>query len=522
MKKIRSVRYFILTLSIVMLAGCQKSFLELDPPSQIVESNFYRNENEATQALAGVYHVLQWGQWLGFHPSHAWSEAASDDAYSGGGSQSDGVGIKALDQLRTVTLGEQTYRGLWMIYYNGIARANVFLSKIEKVTASEAYKKQAIAEAKFLRAYFYFELARWYENVPLVTVPLSDPSQYNQPQATPEAVFNQIAKDLEEAISGLPRQSLKQTGARATQWAAKALMARVYLFYNGVYNKDMNAGAVVVNKELVRTYLEDVITAGGFVLTPNFADIFRKSNELGLESVWEISFSDTNPASGVDNQRAGQGNFSVHMFAPRGITDPTYTAGWSYSPITESLYAEFEVDDPRRDETVLYGSQFSKITKSWQYTGYFNKKYSTHSEYKATTGIPDANWGNNYRAIRYSDVLLMAAELWLNTDQGKANQYLKMVRDRVKLPETPATVETIRHERRVELAGEGIRYWDLLRYGLPYAKQKIDESSLRGAQYDGDQSRFNMNWDVSKRGRLPIPQVEIDISKGVLKQNEGY
>ncbi|MET6999485.1 RagB/SusD family nutrient uptake outer membrane protein [Chitinophaga defluvii] len=519
-KRYRYIKHVCVSLLLVT-AGCSKSFLELDPPSQIVESNFFRNEKEANQALAGVYHVLQWGQWMGFHPSHCWSEAASDDAYSGGGSQSDGVGIKALDQFRIVTIGDQTYRGLWSIYYAGIARANVYLDKINSVSASDEFKKITTAEAKFLRAYFYFELVRWYENVPLVTAPLVDASQYNQPQAKPEAVFNQIAKDLEDAMADLPKKSQRQTGGHVTHWGAKALMARVYLFNKGVYNRDLQAGEKVINKTIARAYLEDVINNGGFKLVDNFADIWRKAYEFNTESVFEIDFSGLITVSNVNDQRAGQGNFSVHMFAPRGINDPVFTAGWSYGTITQSLYEEFEVDDPRRDETILYGSAFSSIAKSWQYTGYFNKKYSTHQEYKAGANS-DANWGNNYRSIRYSDVLLMAAELWLGDDQGKANGYLKEVRDRVKMPVATATTESIRHERRVELAGEGIRYWDLLRYGLPYAKQQIDASSKRGPDYDGDQSRFTMDWDVSKRGRLPIPQQEVDIANGVLIQNEGY
>ncbi|QJB31717.1 RagB/SusD family nutrient uptake outer membrane protein [Chitinophaga oryzae] len=502
-------------------SGCSKSFLELDPPSQIVESNFFRNEKEAGQALAGVYHVLQWNQWMGFHPTHCWSEAASDDAYSGGGSQSDGVGIKGLDQFRTVTIGDQTYRGLWSIYYAGIARANVYLEKIGKVTASDEFRRTTIAEAKFLRAYFYFELVRWYENVPLVTVPLVDAAQYNQPQAKPEAVFNQIAKDLEEAMADLPKTTQRQVGGHATYWGAKALMARVYLFYKGVYNLDLQAGSKTINKTVARDYLEDIISNGGFKLAEDFASIWRKAGEFGPESVFEVSHSGLIPVSNVNDQRLGQGNLSVHMFAPRGINDPVYTAGWSYSTITQSLYDEFEPNDPRRDQTILYGRDFSAIAKSWQYTGYFNKKYATHIEYKAGANS-DANWGNNYRSIRYADVLLMAAELWLGDNQGKADAYLKQVRDRVKMPEVKATVESIRHERRVEFAGEGIRYWDLLRYGLDYAKKAIDASGTRGADYDGDQSRFNMDWDVTKRGRLPIPQQEVDIANGVLKQNPGY
>jgi len=250
--------------AVLMTAGCSKSFLEVNPPSQIVESNYFRTETDAMQSLSGIYHVLQWGQWMGFHPTHCWSEAASDDAYSGGGSQSDGVGIKALDQFRLVTIGDQTYRGLWSIYYAGIARANVYLSKIEGIAAGDAFKKTTIAEARFLRAYLYFELVRWYEHVPLVTEPLTDPAGYNQPQATPEAVFNQIMTDLEAAIPDLPQQSMKATTGRATAWSAKALLARAYMFYRGVYNKDLQAGNITIDKKRARDHVEDIITKGGF------------------------------------------------------------------------------------------------------------------------------------------------------------------------------------------------------------------------------------------------------------------
>lgn len=529
---------------LVMATGCQDSFLQLSPPAAVEESNFFKTEVQASQALAGVYHVLQWGNInQGHTPMVGWAEIASDDAYAGGGSPSDAVGAKGLDNFDNTpnvsfTPTDGTYGSVWSIYFQGVARANVLLANINNVEASDSFKAMTTAEAKFLRACFNFELVRWFENVPLLTAPLIDPTQYNQPQATPQETLNQIAKDLVEAMTVLPKKTMKANNSHATYWSASALLARVYLYAKGVYNIDLNAGGVTVNAAKVRTDLDDIINNGGFSLIPNYADIWKIQNEMGTESVWEIAHSSLALLSGsTSNQFQAQGNYNVLYFAPRGIA----TLGFSNGIPTESLYQEFETTptvDPRRAATIATinssaAAGSSTFIRGWQHTGYFNNKYTQYDlAYKTPSGLNEINWGQNNRAIRFADVLLMASELNIGVDQAKADLYLNRVRQRAGMPTRSATIENIRHERRVELAGEGVRYFDLLRYGLDYAKQKIDASSLVGPLYNGGgtftagqntpANNYVMNWNTARRGRLPIPPNQVTLSNGVLKQNPGY
>lgn len=542
-KKLSAIAFLLL----LMAAGCTKSFLEVSPPSQIEETNFFKTELQANQALAGVYHVLQWGNInRGHTPLVGFAEAASDDAYAGGGSSTDAVGVKGLDNFKATAAApfnqnDGTYGSVWSIYFQGVARANVYLANVGKVEASDEFKNVTSAEAKFLRAHFYFDLVRWFENVPLLTEPLTDPEKYNQPQTAPQAVLNQVAKDLVEAMTYLPKKSLKANNAHATYWSAAALLARVYLYGKGVYGTDLTAGSTVIDAAKVRSLLDEIIApSAGFNLIPVYSDVWRKQNEMGVESVWEVSHSSLAYQTGsTSDQYQAQGNYNVLYFAPRGVSG-YYTSGFSNAIPTESLYQEFEttpIVDPRRAATILIlnsaaQAQSSTFIRGWQHTGYFNNKYNSSPEYLTPSGLSSINWAQNNHEIRFSDVLLMASELNIGVDQTKADLYLNRVRRRVGLPDRVATVENLRHERRVELAGEGVRYFDLLRYGLQYAKQMIDASSLVGPYYNGG-GTFNagvstppnayiMDWDVSKRGHLPIPPSEVTLSNGVLKQNPGY
>ncbi|MBS1496572.1 MAG: RagB/SusD family nutrient uptake outer membrane protein [Bacteroidetes bacterium] len=541
MKSINKIFVFAGILIVLVLPACKKSFLDLNPPAAIVESNFFKTQLQADQALAGVYHVCQWGNInYGHTPMVGWAEAASDDAYAGGGSPSDAVGVKGIDNFDNTpniafNANDATYTSVWSIYFQGVARANVFLANIDNVNASVDYKNKTTAEAKFLRALFYFHLVRWFENVPLLTKPLTNPNDYNQPQAAPQETFNQIAKDLTEAMQYLPKTSMKANSGHATYWSASAMLARVYLFCKGYYGTDLTVGTTVIDAAKIRTNLDEIITQGGFSLIPNYSDIWKKSGEMGSESVWEVDHSSLAYLSGsTSNQFQAQGNYNVLYFGPRGIA----TTGFSNAIPTESLYEEFEPGDPRREATIkIINSPVQAgsptFIRGWQHTGYFNNKYSQYDlEYLTSSGLNSINWAQNNRELRYSDVLLMASELNIGVNQAKADQYLHLVRNRVGLADRPATIDNIRHERRVELAGEGVRYFDLLRYGLAYAKQEIDASSLVGPYYNGG-GTFNagqntpainyvMNWNTARKGHLPIPPSQVTLSNGVLKQNPGY
>ena len=179
----------------------------------------------------------------------------------------------------------------------------------------------------------------------------------------------------------------------------------------------------------------------------------------------------------------------------------------------------FMKDDPRLAATVLFEEELDgSLSKGYQHTGYFSKKYSSDAEHWGGGGQFELNRTCNFRVIRFSDVLLMAAEL----GSGNAQAYLDRVRARVGLPSVPATPENIFKERRLELSLEGIRYFDVIRKGMAYASQELTVVGVRGPRYEGDQQIFDHTFNPSTRGFLPIPQTEIDLSGGLFVQNPGY
>jgi starch-binding outer membrane protein, SusD/RagB family len=526
MKRLKNISAkMVVGMALVCTANSCSDFLELNPIDQRVESNFYRTQSDFEEALVAVYDVLQWNTVVGFHPTPMFTDIASDDAYAGGASRTDAPNIIEVDQFNIRTTNGEV-SGLWRKHYIGIYRANVVIEKLAEVDLDPDFEARTIAQAKFLRAHFYFDLVRFFENVPLVTTQLVNPSEYNQPQSTPSAIFNQIALDLEDAIPHLPETSIRQAGGRVTKWSAKALLGRVYLFYNGMYNQDLQAGPITVDRTRAIGHLEDVINQSGADLLGDFAGLWHKENEFSVESIWEISYSNAIPWFDWGYIQGGEGNMQPQMQGPRvaNAAVEDYEAGWSFATVTQGLYDAFAANDPRREATILVETELNgDFTAGFQHTGYFSKKYTTSKDYKPTSGQQEHNWGNNYRSIRFADVLLMAAELHARGGAtGSAQPYLDRVRERVGLGSVTATLENILLERRLELALEGHRYWDLLRQGMTVASNALNISGDRGDLYRGDQVDFNVNFNAATRGFFPIPQSEIDLSNGMLQQNDGY
>ncbi|PSR14665.1 MAG: hypothetical protein DA408_17350 [Bacteroidetes bacterium] len=511
---------FLLALTGFLVGSCSKDFLDKEPLDQRVESNFYQTQEDAQEALIAVYDALGWNTVVGFHPLPMFADIASDDSYAGGASRNDAPNIIEVDQQNIRTTNGEVL-GLWRKYYIGIYRANLYLEKIQGIDADQDFIDRTVAEAKFIRAYYYLDLLRIFENVPLLTETLKSPSDYSQNQSTPEQIYNQIATDLVEAIPNLPEVIPATENGRVSKWAAKALLARAYLYVHGVYNANPAGGGKTIDQATALAELEDVIANSGHSLLANFAANFSKTGEFSSESVFEISYSDARPWYDWGYIQGGEGNIAVQMQGPR-VDDPgleAYERGWSFAPVTQSLYDAFEAGDVRRDATILSEDEFvGGLTIGYQHTGFFTKKYTTTKEYKPAEGQQELNWGNNYRVIRFSDVLLMAAEL----GSPNAQAYLDQVRTRAGLGSVSASLENIHRERRVELALEGHRYWDLIRQGLGVAESAISVSGVIGPGYQGDAQEFDVTFKPLKKGLFPIPQAEVDISNGVYIQNAGY
>ena len=508
---------FILT---SLTIGCSEDFLDRQPLDREVSSNFYQTEDDAIEAIVAVYDVLGYQSVDAWAPFGTISDMLSDDAFAGGGDANDGQNEDELNKFN-VPATSVIALYIWRKNYIGIYRANLFLEKIEVMDVSDEFKKRTIAEAKFLRAYFYFEQVRFFENIPLLTATISGPSEYSQEQNTFKEVYDQIALDLVESAIDLPTTLPNEELGRVTSWAAKAMLGRVYLFYNGVYGAELDAGGLVVNRAKVLEYVEDVVNNSGHDLLPNYDDIFHLAAEFGTESVFEISFGE-GPFWGDWGYTLGSdGNLGAQMQGPRAKGSNLYSRGWSFAPVSEKLAVDMN-GDPRFASTILTEDDITAepgadFDIGYQHTGYYSKKYSSDDEHLGI-GQLELNRTCNFRVIRFSDVLLMAAEL----GSGNAQAHLDRVRARVGLPSVPVNIDNIYQERRLELALEGIRYWDVLRRGQTYAAQELTNEGVRGSNYVGDQQIFDVTYNEATKGFMPIPQAEMDLAAGAFVQNIGY
>ncbi len=508
----------------LIIGGCSEDYLTLEPQATLFASEYFNNAEEVEQALISSYDVL--GQSKGanraFAPPVLIAEALSDDAFGGGQDPGDGAIINEFNTFSFSTNNDML-RSLWVRGYFGIYRANFTIERGELLLNGEEADlvREYIAEARFLRAYFYFELVRFFENIPLITEVATSISESNQPQADPSDVYDQIATDLVFAIDNLPERI---SSARVSKWAAQALLARAYLFKNGVYGGDMDTDGVTVDDAYCLTQLEELITSSGHDLLGNYADLWLPQNEYSIESVFEIAHGDTPILGDWGNaEERVEGNMAAQMMGPRASgSSSLWYRGWSYGIVSNKLYQDMQ-GDPRLDatiltETTIFGTGANLNTGAFQHTGYFNNKYTTRNENKPVQGSLELFNTTNILAIRYSDVLLMAAEL------GQDVSYLNEVRARVGLAPLGAySDDALFNERRMELSGEGLRYFDLLRRGLSVAEQELTVSGDVGEFYTGTPlDIYDVSFDPAARGFLPIPQVEIDLSNGVLVQNDGY
>lgn len=512
----------IITLLLGLFSGCSDDFLEVTPQATLFASNYFKTESQVEESLIAVYDALghQKGFDLAWSPYLVIAETLSDDAYAGGQDAGDGAEENEINTFN-ISTGNEVVHSIWKRNYFGIYRANFTIEKARALqNTTEEFRNQIIGEAKFLRAYFYFEQVRFFENIPLSTV-VQSPSEANQPQTDPVLVYNQIASDLVDAIQHLPATHGASTG-RATRWAAKALLARVYLFENGVYGNGLQANGTTVDGAYVLNELEDIINNSGHVLLSDYADLFIASGEFSAENVFEIGYDGTPVRGDWATEQFVEGNLAAQMMGPRIFDSSIYYRGWSFAIPSYKLFQDM-AGDPRRPHTILSEADIlaesgtSLNTGAFQHTGYYSAKYTTRLVDRGTQGTPELHNTSNYRAIRYADVLLMAAEI------GQNVSYINQVRARVGLPALAGySDDALFNERRMELSMEGLRYFDVLRRGASVASQELTTVGIMGPDYTGASTEYDVTFNSATRGFLPIPQTEIDLSNGVLQQNQGY
>ncbi|MDF2188023.1 RagB/SusD family nutrient uptake outer membrane protein [Paraflavitalea sp. CAU 1676] len=479
-------------------ASCSKSFLELQPRGTELEDNFYQNQEQVFQGLVSVYDVMQWGNSGGYTMKMPLLSAASDDAYAGGSDASDQPSWVAYDNF-TLDAFRGPQLGLWQKNFTGVYRANLLLSKIEKATnLTAAFKTRVIAETKTLRAYFYFDLVRFFGRVPLILGAVPTSELYSQKQAEATAIYAQIEKDLKEARADLPTTLPVSEYARLTKGAATAILGKVILYQN---NNGRMAEAAALLKE--------VNTSAAYRLLPNFGDIFRADNKFNAESILEIPHSNLAAWGDWGWINGGEGNVAAQFVGAADYSGPLYSGGWGFCPITEDL-ANVMKNDPRFQHTIIDGNamkaQGAKYNARYQNTDYFVRKYAPVTAFRSSVGTAEINWPINEIEIRLADTYLLEAEALVRGggDAARSQYLLDTVRRRVNLPSIPANLDNIYQERRLELATEGHRFFDLVRSGKAAA--------VLGPR----------GYKANKNEVLPIPQQEIDITNKVLEQNKGY
>ncbi|MES2652583.1 MAG: RagB/SusD family nutrient uptake outer membrane protein [Bacteroidota bacterium] len=494
---------YVIAVIAIMLVGvaCKKDYLELKPRGTALEDNFYKNETEVMQGVIATYDVLQWGTSGGYTMKMPLLTAASDDSWAGGSNASDQPNWVAFDNFNMDSrIGPQV--GLWSKNYSGINRANLILSKIEKSTAlSASFKTRVTAEAKFLRAYFYFDLVRFFGNVPLITGILETSELYTQKQSTPAQIYAQIEKDLRDAFPGLPTTISSGEKGRISMGAAKAQLAKVLLYQND--NGKLAEAA---------TLFEDINRVGnpyGFALQTNYAEIFNPTNKFNSESILEIPHSSNAAWSDWGWINGGEGNVGTQFIGMDSYNGETYSAGWGFCPVTLDLVNVMK-NDPRFAATIIDGAALkaagATYNARYQNTDYFIKKYAPLKAFRSASGVAEQNWPINEIEIRVADTYLMQAEALIKGggNATRAKELLDAVRARVGLPSVPATLDNIYAERRLELATEGHRFFDLVRTGRAVA--------VLGP----------VGFKAGKSEYIPIPASEIELTKGIIKQNPGY
>lgn len=483
---------FLVSFTILFCLGCSGDFLNTAPKGTWHEGNFDMNSSQELQALSLLtegYNSFREQTW----PITAMHCHTSDNSHPGGPAGDGGVDFAQFPAL-SFTPSNSHFTTYWTTHYNAITKANQALAMLSGMEETEEVL-QMKAEAYFIRAAAYFRLTQAFGAVSYVDR-VMDIEEEVADQLPASEIRSRYAKDLVWAIPYLPtRAEMVSSGnlGRATQNAARAILAKTYM-----YEKDW-ANCLV--------YTEQIIESGDNNLSTPYAEMFYEQYEFGPESVWEIN-ADYKPNLSIDMMC--QWNM---MCGVRG--EPNL--GWGHNAPSEDLMADYEEGDPRYDATVLRAGQTLNgetiVASDYEY---FNKKAYIPPTERKLYGRDDWCYGywTNMRIIRYADILLMHAEAACELGHLEdAIDKLEMVRARARggnntvLPKISTADQDelrgkIRHERRIELALEYERYFDLVRWGI--AKEKLE------------------NFVEGKHELFPIPQAEVDRAKGKLVQNPGY
>ena len=565
--------------SALLFTSCE-SFLDTESYTKKTTGNYPVTEKDAIQLVTGVYATLNKPIANCQNTYFYLSELASDDRFGGGGENDKDMQV--MDHLLYTNINR--FQSFWTDRYSGINRANMAIANLDKV-ANETMRNQMMGETLTLRAFFYNELVEMFGSVPLITtVPQNVAEAQTYPAQSPvDEIYASIAADLKKAIEIMPNKKWNETVSGAghlTKWTAEALLGRVFLFYTGFYGKEslplMGEDGTIsgsIGKDEVAAALKDCIDNSGHSLVSDYRSLWPYSNKLSKkdypyvknapdwvkdgenpEQVFAIKCShlaDWSTTIGYSNQYMLHFAIRSHGGADQFKKLFPFGQGWGAGPVSPKLWKEWqaaEPNDPRREASILDGSKTEGYIygadKQMEETGLWQKKivattgakeynadgtiktlfnsFTSSQDYYGDGADDDFQLGHeiDLNVIRFADVLLMHSEITKTADG------MNRVRARAGLPAVTYSETALRNERRWELAFEGTRWADIRRWGI--AEQALSNqlgsdiwnrgvATVMKNQGAGYAARY-----AATKGFMPIPQSEIDLSNGVLKQNAGW
>ncbi len=495
-----------LCLTLVFFSACD-DYVDVEPLGHN-STDFFNSQEDYENALIGAYDILQTSFW-----NVLTSVVASDDYAAGGDSFNyDKPTLQNVNLMIHSPLDNNQIRDIWKFMYTGLDRTNLILEFKDKTDF--AGKEEIIAQTYFLRAYYTFELVKFFGNVPLKVEERDGVNRIKNEHVFPgeqyevnrtqdiATAYGLIEEDLKEAILNLP--VVQDAEYKVTKGAAQALLGKVYL-YHGKFDQTKFGDAADI--------LNDVITSQQYSLVTgdDYLNLFETIQENGAESVFEIQYSGAVGGS-WDCVECSEGTYFPKFCGPRSPYDSqVYVTGWGFCLPSQELFDTFDDDDLRKEVTFLdLREEQDSYSQGRDDTGFFNLKYIPRKADEIVPSDP-VNYANNYRAIRYADVLLMAAEAEVQSGGANAEDYLNQVRERAYgdtshdyAVSEGDLLEAIYTERRKELAGEGHRFFDLVRTNRA-------ASSIEG-------------FTANKNELFPIPLIELELADAVERwgQNPGY
>ena len=568
----KKIIYYTGIVAMLLATSCSEDYLDTENLYGKSLETYYKTPTDIDEAMAGVYNAIYTA---GAHSNEGLAANLMSDMMLGGGGPDD-KSAKWVDNFEDPN--EDTYRDMWTQSYNGITRANAiienaadadFSSYFSSPEEAAQYKAQAIGEALFMRAFYYFRLGKFFGGVPLI-VRLDTPRDV--PRSTYTETFAQIASDLKLAIETLPAVPFTSIPTseygHANKWVAEAYIARVFLFYTG-YMTNIEGESTselplveggTLNATAIAAYLDDCMNSSGHALASDFRNLWPYSyvNQSAGSAVlpWAeaegLSWAGqdgTGPTFGSGNYETmfvqrfsfgdwGWANGNIYtnrialFFAIRGNSLAPFGQGWGWGTVNPNLWNQWDNDDTRKLGSILQVGQEAQGTGGYQQdqgdheTGFFNKKYHSLQHDDGTGSnvgmfVQLYNWGNadyqlahaqDFIFMRFADVLLMHSEI-TQTATG-----MNAVRERAGLDQIGYSLEALKEERLHEFSFEGLRWFDLVRWG------DVDNAynDVINVRNSGVEAKYSVSYRPETKGLVPIPETEMRLSNGIYTQNPGW